>query len=181
MRTTVVTLLLLATASCIVPAPTSEKTQQEQKRGPPAAPMQVQNGANLDDKIEIQGLIVNPGRATPGEPVKVSAFFKVLSEIPVDYMVFVHIEDVDGRVERLNADHAPAGGQVPTSKWKVGETVRDDFQIYVPPTMQVRGLNVLLGFWDPKTDARLALKNTDAVRHDGNNRILVAQIPIQAP
>ncbi|MBX7097798.1 MAG: hypothetical protein K1X89_08805 [Myxococcaceae bacterium] len=167
-------------SGCIVPAPTSgEKAAPEAKRGPPAQPVQVQNGANLGDKVEIQGLILNPGRAYPGDSVRVSAFFKVLDEIPADYMVFVHVEDIDGRVDRLNADHAPAGGANPTSKWKKGDVVRDDFQIYVPPTMQVRGLNVLLGFWDPKTDQRLVLKNPDAVRHDGANRILVAQIPLQ--
>jgi hypothetical protein len=60
----------------------------------------------------------------------------------------------------------------------VGETIRDEFTIDVPTGTQVRGLNVLIGFWDPKTDARLKLTNTDAVRHDGNNRILLAQIPI---
>ena len=70
---------------------------------------------------------------------------------------------VDGRVDRINADHPPAGGQYPTSKWKKGETVRDDFQIYVPPGMNVRGLNILMGFWDPKTDIRLPLKNLDAI------------------
>ncbi len=51
----------------------------------------------------------------------------------------------------------------------------------MPPSMNVRGLNVLMGFWDPKTDARLPLKNPDAVKSDGNNRILVAQIPIGPP
>jgi hypothetical protein len=36
----------------------------------------------------------------------------------------------------------------------------------------------LIGLWDPKTDARMKLKNTDAVRHDNNNRILLAQVPV---
>jgi hypothetical protein len=44
--------------------------------------------------------------------------------------------------------------------------------------MQVRGLNLYVGFWDPKTDARLTLSNADKVRSDGNNRILIAQIPV---
>ena len=47
--------------------------------------------------------------------------------------------------------------------------------------MTVRGLNILMGFWDPKTDARLPLKNVDAIKHDGQNRIFVGTIPVQQP
>ncbi len=167
---------LLFLTGCIVPAPSNESAPQ--KAVPAAPPAQVNVGANLGDKIEIASLIINPSRGTPGQPINVNAFYKVLDDVQIDYMVFVHVEDVDGRSDRLNVDHAPAGGQNPTSRWKKGDTIRDDFQIYVPPNMQVRGLNVLMGFWDPKTDARLPLKNPDQVRSDNNNRILVAQIPI---
>lgn len=166
----------LACTSCIVPAPSSEGV--ESTKAAAAPPIQVQNGANLGDKIEIAGAIFQPGRAAPGEAIRASVFFKVLDTIPADYYVFVHVEDADGRVDRINADHAPVQGQIPTSKWQKGQTVRDDFQIYVPPGMPVRGLNVLLGMWDPKTDQRLVLKNPEAVRHDGSNRILIAQIPV---
>lgn len=171
---------LLCCSACIIPAPSTESAPERQR--PIQAnvpPLQLKNGANLGDKIEITGLVVQPGIATPGEPLKVSAFYKVLDDLQTDYLVFVHVEDADGRVERINADHPAAGGTVPTSKWKKGETIRDDFQVYVPPTMTVRGLNLLMGFWDPKTDARLPLKNGDVVRHDGQNRILIGQVPVQ--
>src|SRR5437870_4061118 len=109
--------LLLATA-CIVPAPSSEKTPEKQKAaGPPAAPIEVRNGANFEDKVELVGATLAPGRVAPGEALRVTAFFKVLDTLPDDYMIFVHVEDVDGRVDRLNADHAPVQGSYPTSKW----------------------------------------------------------------
>lgn len=165
--------------SCIVPAP-SEKAQERAAQRAPAPPLEVKNGANLEDKIEIVGATITPGRAVPGDSLKVSTSYRVLDTLPSDYMIFVHIEDVDGRIERLNADHAPVGGSYPTSKWQKGETVRDDFTIYVPPGAPIRGINVLIGFWDQKTDSRLKLKNTDAVRNDGNNRILLAQVPVTA-
>jgi hypothetical protein len=174
-------LIPLVAVSCIVPAPSSEKTPERQKSaGPAAPPVEVRNGANFEDKVELVGATVAPGRAAPGESVHVTAFFKVMDDIPADYTIFVHVEDVDGRVDRLNADHLPMQGQYPTSKWKKGETVKDDFTIYVPPQMPVRGLNVLMGFWDPKTDTRLKVKNADTVRNDGNNRVLLAQLPVGA-
>ena len=167
-------------SACIIPAPSTESAPEKQKTAVVnAAPLQIKSGANMGDKIEITGLVVSPGSASPGEAVRISGFYKVLDDITVDYNVFVHVEDVDGHVDRINADHPPSGGQYPTSKWKKGETVRDDFQIYIPPGMNVRGLNILMGFWDPKTDARLPLKNVDQIRNDGQNRVLIGSFPVQ--
>ncbi|MBK7864162.1 MAG: hypothetical protein IPJ65_37315 [Archangiaceae bacterium] len=173
--------VLMLCGACIVPAPSSEKSPERQKVAAPAQPIEVRNGANFEDKVELVGATLAPGRVAPGESLRVAVFFKVLDEIKDDYMIFVHVEDVDGRVDRLNADHAPVQGTYPTTKWKKGETVKDEFTIYVPPQMPVRGLNLLIGFWDPKSDARLKVKNTDAVRHDNNNRVLLAQVPVGGP
>lgn len=181
MKRSVLTAVVVVTAAaCIVPAPSSEKAPERQKVvAAPAVPIEVKNGANFEDKVELVGATLAPGRVAPGEALRVTAYFRVLDTMTEDYMIFVHVEDVDGKVDRLNADHGPMQGSYPTSKWKKGETVKDEFTIYVPPGMPVRGLNLLIGFWDPKTDARLKLKNVDVVRHDNNNRILLAQVPVQ--
>ncbi len=173
-------LLPLALVSCIVEAPGGAKAAPERARAvvTQVPPMQIQNGANLEDKVEILGATIQPGRVLPGESFRVQVLFKVLDELDTDYVVFVHVDDVEGRAERINADHKPAGGTYPTTEWKKGETVKDEFSVYVPPGMPVRGLNLFIGFWDPKTDTRLKLKNPDKVRNDGNNRILLAQIPV---
>jgi len=180
------TLLSLCAAAfataCIVPAPNGDQPSDVHPKAVVnnAPPVEVRVGANLDDKVQLLGATINPSRVSPGEAFRVTLYFKVLEAIPVDYMVFVHVEDVDGRTDRLNADHPPANGQYPTSQWKVGETVKDEFQVYVPPGLTVRGLNLLLGLWDPKTDQRMPLKNVNEVKHDGNNRLLVAQVPVVA-
>lgn len=183
-RWTVITAraFLIATtfSACIVEAPGSEA-----RRGSPPAtvvgagsPLQVQTGANLEDKVEIFGARFEPGRALPGETVKVIAWFKALEEIPQDYLVFVHVEDAEGRLERMNVDHAPVGGTRPTSSWKKGETIADTFYIQVPSGGQLRGLNVWIGLWYAPTDSRLKLNNPEKVRNDGRDRILLATLPI---
>src|SRR4051794_27845774 len=106
-------LIPLLAVSCIVPAPSSEKTPERQKSAVAAPPVEVRSGANFEDKVELVGATVAPGRAAPGESVHVTAFFKVNDEIPADYTIFVHVEDVDGKVDRLNADHLPMQGQYP--------------------------------------------------------------------
>src|SRR4051812_14759653 len=108
-------LLALLCTSCIVPAPSTESSPEKAKVVVAnTQPLQLKNGANLGDKIELTGLIVNPGAAAPGDTVKVSAFYKVLDEMTIDYAVFTHVEDVDGRIDRINVDHPPAAGQYPT-------------------------------------------------------------------
>lgn len=168
-------------SGCIVEAPTTSNSapqQQAVQQRPAAPPIQQKVGALMGDKVEIVGAVVEPGAIVAGQQARVSVFFKVLDTIPEDWMVFVHVEDVDGRMERLNVDHKPAGGQYPTNQWKKGETVRDDFQIYLPPGVNPRALNVLMGLWNPANDQRMKLKNPDAVRNDGKDRILLVTVPV---
>jgi hypothetical protein len=145
----------------------------------PAPPAEVPSGANFADKVELVSALINPSRVALGESFRVALNFKVLAPIDRDYMIFVHVEDVDGRVDRLNVDHAPR--LKPTSTWQPGEVVRDEFEVPVPPSMNVRGLNLVLGLWDPRSDQRMSIKNKEAVRNDGRDRLFVATIPVVQP
>jgi hypothetical protein len=175
MRTTLL-FAVLSLSACIVEAPTKDGTQATAPKQPPAPPAEVKSGANFGDVLELTSVVLNPSRATVGESVRVTANFKVLAKIDRDYFIFVHVEDVDGRVDRLNVDHAPRFK--PTSLWQPGETVQDVFDIPVPPGMPVRGLSLVMGLWDPKSDQRLAIKNKDQVPNDGRDRLFVAKFPV---
>lgn len=176
----------LLSTSCIVEAPPNgnktappdmERARQVAQNQPP---LTVRVLANVEDKVEITGAMLQPGQVTPGEVAKVTIFFRALDEMAADYTVFVHVEDVDGRIERMNLDHRPANGQYPTNQWKKGEIIKDEFALYVPP-VPVRGLNLWVGLWEAKTDTRLRLRNPDKVRNDGNDRVLLMQVPVVHP
>ena len=175
MRLCLLATLLLFTA-CIVEAPTKEGTQGTAPRLPPAPPQEIKSGANFGDAIELVSVVLTPSRGEAGQPVRVLANYKVLAKIDRDYMIFVHVEDVDGRVDRLNVDHAPR--LKPTSQWAPGEIVQDVFDIPIPVGMPVRGLSLVLGFWDPKSDQRLPIVNKDAVQNDGRDRLFVTKFPV---
>lgn len=170
----------LVLTGCLVEAPgTGGDSQRHALTSAP--PVNIQNGAVLDDKVQILGVKLDPGRAMPGEKVKVTAYFKVLEQIPQDYLVFVHVEDADGNVRVMNYDHPPARGTYPTSQWRKGETVQDEFEIDVPASGVRRGLNIWMGLWHAQTDTRMKLTNPQQVRNDGNNRILLATLPMALP
>jgi hypothetical protein len=125
------------------------------------------------------GASIQPSRPAPGEVVRVTLFFKVLAPIAEDYLVFVHVEDAAGRAERMNLDHRPASGLYPTSQWRVGETVKDEFSFTLPSTgPATSAVNLLFGFWQPETDTRLKLSNPQVVRSDGKDRVLLVQLPV---
>src|SRR4051812_34322226 len=164
---------LLLNVACIVEAPTKEGTQGSAPKAPPAPPQEFKSGANFGDVIELSSVVLSPSRGEAGMPVRVMANFKVLAKIDRDYVIFVHVEDVDGRGDRLNVDHPPR--LKPTSQWAPGEVVQDVFDIPIPPGMPVRGLSLVLGFWDPKSDQRLPIQNKDQVPTDGRDRLFVAK------
>lgn len=174
--------VLLSTAllgGCIVEAPGGASPEERRQAVvSEVPPLQLKTGANLGGRVELVGATVQPGRIRPGEPARVTAYFRVLKPLEADYMVFVHVEDADGRMERLNIDHKPASGLYPTTSWKPGETVKDEFNLLLPANVPARAVNLWLGLWDPATDTRLKLTNPDAVRNDGRDRILLAQVPV---
>jgi hypothetical protein len=165
---------LVAASACIVDAPSGEKSSERAPAVAPAPPLSSTLGANIDGKIELTASSIQPGRILPGEQGKVTLYFKALDEVVQDYVVFVHLEDADGRSLRLNLDHRPAR---PTTQWRKDETVKDEFFLQIPPGLSVRKVNLWAGLWEPLADVRLRLRNPDAVKNDGNNRVLVAQLP----
>ena len=174
-----VTVLLLS--SCIVPAPSSEEQQgapADKQAKPAAPPLAMKSGAIIDGRVQILGATATPGQISPGEGTRIQIYFKVLKKMAEDYTIFVHVEDVDGRVERMNVDHQPNNGKSPTSEWKEGDTVRDDFGLYLPPGMPVRGLNLWVGLWEATKDVRLKVTNPSEVRTDGNDRVLLLTVPV---
>lgn len=172
-------------AGCIVEPPgakSAKPPEQPQRLASVAAsPVTAKINANLEDKIEIGDVVFRPGQIRPGELSQVSVGLRVLSRLERDYQIFVHVESADNQNERVNVDHKPLGGSRPTTNWTKGEVLTDDFAIFVPQNSTARGLNVWFGFWHPDTGARLTLRNPGAVGNDGQNRVLLARIPVVPP
>ncbi len=174
-------LFALLPLGCIVEAPGGDK----QSPGAPVTaarpgsrPAGVRNGSIFDGKVELMAASFNPPLLTPGDVTEVKLYFRVLQPLPQDWEVFVHAEDPDGKAPRANFDHAPAGGLRPTSSWRVGETIEDTFAVGLPAGSTQRGMDLWVGFWLPRTDARLPVKAPDMVRTD-NNRVLLARLLVQ--
>ena len=173
-RTLVLVSLLTLLPACIVEAPTSEKSGGAQPRGQ-SKPVPVKNGAVLGELAELVGATFAPPSMTIGDATRVVLVFRVIKPTPEDWQVFVHVEDAEGRGERLNGDHAL---RVPTSAWKAGELIQDEFALTLPAGWKSQQVNIFVGLWLPATNARMKVRNPDAVRTDGNDRVLLVRLPV---
>jgi hypothetical protein len=168
--------LLTVLSACIVEAPTSEKSGSSPARTQ-AKPVAVKNGAILGEgqQIELVGATFAPASVTPGDTTRIVLVFRAVQPLPEDWQIFVHVEDAEGRQERVNADHPP---RRPTSSWRAGEIIQDEFAFTLPPGWRVRAVNLFVGLWLPRTEARMKVRNPEAVRTDGNDRVLLVQLPV---
>ncbi len=175
-------LLALLPLGCIVEAPGGDKQSPGSSATaarPGSRAAGVRNGANFDGKVELLAASFNPPVLTPGDVTEVKLYFRVLQPLPEDWQVFVHAEDPEGKGARTNYDHVPGGGKRPTSSWRVGETIEDTFAIGLPAGSTQRAVDLWVGFWLPRTDARLPVRAApEGVRTD-NNRVLLARVLAQ--
>jgi hypothetical protein len=129
--------------------------------------------ADLDGKIVYLGLDADPSPVEPGKDVKLTHYWKVVAAPGDGWKPFTHLEGPNHQ-NYINADHSPVKGKYPASAWKVGETIRDEHVVRLPPNWTSDTLNVYTGFW--RGAARLAVKSG---AHDNESRVLAATIPVK--
>ncbi len=96
-------------------------------------------------------------------------YWQALTSLDIDYTVFVHSRDAEGRLIG-QADGPPVAGHYPTSTWQPGEIVQDSR--VVPP-----GAHYLIGLYDAATGERLPAYGTDGVRLIDEAAVLVGGWP----
>jgi hypothetical protein len=111
-----------------------------------------------------------PLATTYPERLRVTLLWQARRQMGASYKVFVHLEDETG-ARRAQADAVPLSGVYPTSRWSVGETVRDYLDLDLPPGLPPGRYVLRIGLYDPATGRRL-------LRADGSNSLLLAGLPL---
>ena len=66
-------------------------------------------------------------------------------------------------------------GLYPTSEWKVGEIIKDDYKMTVPANYPYRSFTLWMGLWNgPRR-----LPVTQKYQQDGNNRVRTAFVRVR--
>jgi hypothetical protein len=135
-----------------------------------APDMKFKVNAELEDKIVYLGLDVDKATVVPGEPFKLTHYWKVLK--PADgWLLFVHLNGPEKR-GFINADHKPIGNRYPVASWKAGEIIRDEHTVALPAGWKDDKLMVYTGLWKGKL--RMKIKGPQ----DDESRVLAVTLPV---
>jgi hypothetical protein len=78
-----------------------------------------------------------------GDALRIAIYWSPLVKLNRDYTTFIHLLDARGNKVAQGNDHQVGGVFYPTTLWEIGETLRDEFVIALPPDL-VTGLYTLV-------------------------------------
>ena len=121
--------------------------------------------ADWPDVAELGGVWLPDGDQTwSGGTLRIALDWQPLAITPTDYSVFLHLIDSDGRLI-AQRDGPPQSGRISTVDWSLGAPVADVRYISLPPDLPANEYQLVIGWYDWRSDARLLLADdTDALR-----------------
>jgi hypothetical protein len=140
----------------------------------PDHPFHVTFGA----EIELVGYDVT-ARVAPGETLRVTLYWRALQPVPFDYKVFVHLLGPgDQSVLLAQDDSQPAGWTYPTTRWRPGETIRDEHLLAIPSSAPRGDYRLVVGLYDSATGERPIVRDTAGSEIAGR-RVTLRQIQVR--
>ncbi len=125
-------------------------------------------------QIKLVGAAVEPRRVRAGDSITLTLHWQALRIPDQDYTVFVQVLDSRGR-QVANADSMPQANRYPTSYWDANEIVRDDHRIDLPSTLPPGDYQIISGWYDLATGARLPADG------DPSGAVHVGSVEVTAP
>jgi len=108
---------------------------------------------NLGNKVQLLGYNIKSG-FRPGDNIHLTLFWQCLEEMGQSYTVFTHLVDAGNNVV-AQKDNPPVDGFYPTTEWKVGEIVRDQYDLVIPSGAPSGEYQLNVGMYLTETGERL--------------------------
>ena len=115
---------------------------------------------NFENQVELVGYSMSTLSPRAGDDMEVTLFWRRLREIDEDYVVFVHVLDMDTLVKYGSSDAMPAAWTRPTSTWQPGEIIEDTHVFTIDPGTPADIFEVEIGVYtydDAQTFPRLRI------------------------
>jgi hypothetical protein len=132
---------------------------------------------SLGDQVELVGYRLTRELARPGETFELTLFWRGLRPMTHSYTVFTHLVGPDGQIHGQQ-DSLPAGGLLPTTAWRPGVIIPDEYTLPVAPEAPPGNYELEVGMYELDTGQRLAGVEATGERLAGD-RILLTQVTIQ--
>ncbi|MBN1995082.1 MAG: DUF2723 domain-containing protein [Anaerolineae bacterium] len=91
----------------------------------------VTSESNQSESVKLLGHDLSAERVLPGDEIAVTLYWQPEQVLSVDYTSYVHLLNSEGQGVTQN-DHLPGGVFYPSSRWQIGEILRDRHTLTIP-------------------------------------------------
>jgi len=133
-------------------------------------------GLDFSDNARLLGYNIE-GRFEPGGVIHLELFWLVKSPFERKYTVFNHLIGRDGQLI-AQKDNEPVDGFYPTTEWAVGEVIRDQYDLPIPPTAPSGAYHIETGLYDAASGQRLAIVNCTSPTCANGDKAILANITV---
>ena len=115
----------------------------------PEITLQTTSAGTLTETIKLVGYDAPPTFA-PGDEVAVTLYWQPVQPLTINYTSFVHLVTSEGQ-GITQSDHQPGEDFYPSSYWQVGEILRDQHTLMIPPDAPPGQYQLRVGmYYQPK-------------------------------
>ena len=137
-------------------------------------PMEV----NLGGKVDFLGYDLETEEIKAGDRIHLTLYWRAKREMKVSYTVFTHLLGEDNTIWGQK-DGIPMNGRHPTTQWRVGEVIVDEYEIVTESNTPEGRYELEVGMYDLNTGERLpAFKGGE--RLEGDRILLDSEIYVVA-
>lgn len=119
-------------------------------RAAPGAP-QNPSDALLGDALRVRGYSILAGEPTVGARLTLAVQYQLLEPLTRDYTTSLQLLDANNNKVSQGNDHVPGQLEYPSSRWRVGEIIQDQFDIELDPNLEAATYQVMLRVYDPSS------------------------------
>jgi len=123
------------------------------KISPESLDIQHRTDALLAQSVRLIGYNV-AGGTNRGEMLSFTAFWECLSPMDENYKVFFHVVDSEGKL-LAQKDGEPVTGFYPTTTWRVGQIIRDQYDLFFADESARNATGLRIGMYSSVTGERL--------------------------
>jgi hypothetical protein len=122
-------------------------------------------------QVELVGFDAVQEQAGADKVLYLSLYWRAVQPLTTDYTVFVHLRDGNNNT-LVNGDHQPYNNLVPTSRWPVGQAVKETVRLNLPLDLPGGEYRVMVGLYSPDTLERLPVDGDTS----GENAVIIPGI-----
>jgi hypothetical protein len=141
----------------------------------PTGEIQIPYLVNYDHQIELLGVSLREVLDWPTS-FEVTYYWQCLKTTATNLVAFVHFTTPAGQLV-FQQDHWPLARRFMTSRWKVGDVIRERYIVTMPPSVPPGRYQLRAGWWDPEKGPRLPI--VDPATSDGEDRAVAAEIEVR--